>query len=200
MRISTQFTYEDLQHIPQDRNRYEIVEGDLLVAPAPNTLHQTIVLNLGGDLRQHVRKHRLGRVFVAPYDIVFSPSTVLEPDVIFVSNARLHIIGKKNLSGPPDLVVEVSSPTTRARDLTRKKDLYERFGVAEYWFVDLDAERFEVYRLNEGRFAPPTFFGRNEVATSPFLPGLEVSVDEVLTALRIFVRRAAGASDPVAVG
>lgn len=106
MRISTKFSYQDLQHIPPDRNRYEIVEGGLFVTPAPKTLHQRIVANLLVALHQHVREHQLGEVFVAPVDVVFTSSTVLEPDVLFVSRPRLHIVGEKNLSGPPDLAVE----------------------------------------------------------------------------------------------
>ena len=105
MRISTKFTYEDLKLIPTDRNRYEIVDGELFVTPAPRTLHQRIVVNLLTALHQHVRQHRLGEVFVAPYDVVFATGTVLEPDVLFVSSSRLHYIGEDNLSGPPDLAV-----------------------------------------------------------------------------------------------
>jgi Uma2 family endonuclease len=97
MRISTKFTYEDLQCIPPDRNRYEIVDGELFVIPSPITLHQRIVTNLAAQLWQHVRKHRLGEVFVAPLDIVFTFSTVLEPDVIFVSKSRRRVVGEKSL-------------------------------------------------------------------------------------------------------
>ena len=179
MRISTQFTYEDLQHIPQDRNRYEIVEGDLLVARAPNTLHQTIVLNLGGDLRQHVRKHRLGRVFIAPYDIVFSPSTVLEPDLIFVSNARLHIIGKKNLSGPPDLVVEVLSESTAHVDREVKSKQYARYGVPELWLLDARGETIEIFRLGQGGYELVERLTFADTLTSPLFPGLRLAVSSL---------------------
>ncbi len=179
MRISSKFTYEDLQHIPPDRNRYEIVEGDLLVAPAPDTLHQTIVLNIGADLRQHVRKHRLGRVFVAPCDIVFTSSTVLEPDVMFVSNARLHIIGKKNLSGPPDLVVEVLSESTAHVDREVKSKQYARYGVPELWLFNPKGETIEIFRLRKGEYELVERLGFGDTLTSPLFPGLRLAVSSL---------------------
>src|SRR5271166_1410686 len=105
MGISTKFTYEDLQLIPPDHHRYEIVDGELFESLSPIPLHQIIIGNLYAGLRVRARKQRRGVVFLAPCDIVFSPYTVLEPDLFFVLKSRLHIVGKKNLSGPPDLVV-----------------------------------------------------------------------------------------------
>src|SRR5439155_1800643 len=152
MRISAKFTYEDLQLIPPDRNRYEIIDGELLVSPSPDTLHQTILLNLAGELRLHVRKHRLGRVFVALYDVVFSSSTVLEPDVMFVSHARLNIIGKKNLSSAPDLAVEVLSASTAQVDREGKSKQYARHGVPELWLIDPESQTVEMFRLEQGEY------------------------------------------------
>jgi Uma2 family endonuclease len=179
MRISTQFTYEDLQHIPPDRNRYEIAEGDLLVTPAPDPLHQTLVLNLAAELRQHVRKNRLGRVFVAPCDIVFSSSTVLEPDVMFVSTARLHIIGKKNLSGPPDLVVEVLSESTAHVDREVKSKQYARYGVPELWLLDARGETIGIFRLGKGGYELVERLTFADTLTSPLFPGLRHAVSSL---------------------
>ncbi len=80
----------------------------------------------------------------------------------------------------PDLVVEVSSPSTRRIDVGRKKELYERYRVPEYWFVDLDADRMEVYRLQEGRYGSPALVARGDILSSPLLPGLEASVEAIL--------------------
>ncbi len=179
MRISTKFSYEDLQHIPPDRNRYEIVEGELFVTPAPIPLHQRIVLNLSAELRHHVRKHRLGEVFVAPLDVMFTASTVLEPDVVFVSRRRSHIIGEKNLSGPPDLVVEVLSESSTHLDREIKPKQYALYGVPEFWRFDPDEKSVEIFRLKEGEYELAAKLGFGETITSPLFPGLSLPLSSL---------------------
>jgi len=176
MSISTRFTYEDLKLIPPDRNRYEIVDGELFVSPAPRTLHQIIVGNIFAELRQHVRQHRLGRVFVAPYDVVLSMSTVLEPDVVFVSTSRLHNIGEDNLSGPPDLAVEVISESTKRLDREVKLKQYALYGVGEYWLVDPEGKNVEVFRLKEEGYELAERLAFRDTLSSPLFPGLELAV------------------------
>ncbi len=176
MRISTKFSYEDLQHIPPDRNRYEIVDGELFVTPSPITIHQRIVGNLYGHLWNHIRKHRLGEVFVAPLDVVFTQSTVLEPDILFVSRARLHIIGKKNLSGPPDLAVEVLSEASAKLDREIKPKQYALYGVPEFWRIDPDGKTVEVFRLKEGAYDLAARLEFGEMLTTPLFPGLRLPV------------------------
>jgi Uma2 family endonuclease len=179
MSISTKFTYEDLKLIPPDRNRYEIVDGELFVSPAPKTLHQIIVANLLTILNLYVRQHRLGRVLVAPYDVVFALGTVLEPDVLFVSNARLHYMGEDNLSGPPNLVVEVISESTRRLDREVKLKQYALYGVDEYWLVDPEGKSVEVFRLKGKEYELVERLGFGETLTSPLLPGLTISVADL---------------------
>jgi Uma2 family endonuclease len=176
MGISTKFTYEDLKLIPPDRNRYEIVDGELFVTPAPRTLHQRIVGNIFAGLHQYVRQHRLGEVFVAPYDIVFAPGTVLEPDVLFVSTSRLHYIGEDSLSGPPDLTVEVISEGTKRLDREVKLKRYALYGVREYWVVDPDGNSVEVFRLQNGEYELAERLRLNDSLTSPLFPGLKLAV------------------------
>ncbi len=176
MRISAKFVYEDLKRIPPDRNRYEILDGELLVTPAPKTIHQRIVRNLALALAQHVRAHRLGEVLFAPYDVVFSPSTVFEPDVLFVSQARLHIIGEDNLSGPPDLAVEVLSESTAEVDREIKPKHYARHGVAEFWLIDPKGKTVEILRLKEGAFERVARLTFGDNITSPLFPGLSLPV------------------------
>jgi Uma2 family endonuclease len=176
MSISTKFTYEDLKLIPPDRNRYEIVDGELFVSPAPRTLHQIIVVNLLTTLNLYVRQHRLGRVFVAPYDVVLAPGTVLEPDVLFVSTSRLHNIGGDNLSGPPDLAVEVISESTKRLDREVKLKQYALYGVSECWLVDPEGESVEVFRLKEEGYELAEHLGFGDTLTSPLFPGLKLAV------------------------
>ena len=115
-------------------------------------------------------RDRGGLVLPAPTDVFFSDVNVVEPDVVFVRADHLKRVEKKFIRSAPDVVVEVSSPTTRRLELVRKRELYERFGVPEYWFVDLDADRIEVYRLEGSRYPAPMLFGRGQELESPQVP------------------------------
>jgi Uma2 family endonuclease len=179
MRITTKFSYEDLQHFPNDGNRYEIVDGELFVTPSPIPLHQRIVTNLAAQLWQHVRKHNLGELYVAPLDVVFTDITVLEPDVLFVSQARLHIIGEKNLSGPPDLVVEVLSESSSRLDREIKPKQYALHGVPEFWRIDPWVKTVEVFRLHLGNYDLAASLAFGDELTSPLFPGLSLPVSSL---------------------
>jgi Uma2 family endonuclease len=179
MRISTKFTYDDLQHMPPDRNRYEIIDGDLLVTPAPIPLHQRVVANLGSALHHFTRERLLGEVFFAPCDIVFSASTVLEPDLLFISRSRLHIIGEKNITGPPDLVVEVLSESTAHVDRELKPKQNAFYGVPEYWLIDPEEKTVEIFRLRESAYELAAHLVPGEKITSPLFPGLSLPLDSL---------------------
>lgn len=179
MRISTKFSFEDLEHFPPDRNRYEIVEGDLFVTPSPVPLHQRILMNLAAHLWQHVRQHRLGEVFVAPLDVVFTSSTVLEPDLIFVSKPRAQIVGEKNLSGAPDLVVEILSESSLKLDLEIKPKQYALFGVPEFWRIGPATRTVEIFRMKEGAYELAARLGFADALTSPLFPGLSLPVSSL---------------------
>jgi Uma2 family endonuclease len=176
---TTGLTYEDLRAYPDDNLRRELIDGELVVTPSPSYRHQRVVVRLTVELFQYEKDHG-GRVVPAPLDVYFSDASVVEPDVLFVREESLAKIEPQFIRSAPDLVVEVSSPSTRRLELTRKRDLYERFAVPEYWFIDLEAERVEVYRLVGGRYENPTLLRRHEALTSPILPGFALSVDELL--------------------
>jgi Uma2 family endonuclease len=173
------WTYADLLALPEDGVRREVIDGELVVTRSPSVRHQDAVLCLGAALRQYTIEHG-GRVFVAPLDVYFDDTNVVEPDVLYVKPQHVDRLEERRLVGPPDLVVEVSSPSTRRIDVVRKRRLYETRGVPEYWLVDLDAERIEVYRLRETDYGEPIFFVRDEAAETPQAPGFTISVDEVL--------------------
>lgn len=176
---TTGLVYEDLASFPDDNLRRELIDGELIVTPAPRTQHQEIVAELTGQLLEYKRQHG-GKVLPAPTDVLFSPNTVLEPDVLFVARDSLERITERYVEAPPDLVVEVSSPSTRQLELIRKRDVYERFGVPEYWYVDIDAQRVEVYRLTGDRYgAPALCYGDDEIAP-PSLPGFTVRAAQLL--------------------
>jgi Uma2 family endonuclease len=173
------YTYEDLQSFPEDNLRREIIDGELIVTAAPATRHQRVVVELVTQFHAYAKVHG-GQVLPAPTDVFFSHTNVVEPDVIFIRPEHLERMEKKFVRSAPDLVIEVSSPTTRRLELVRKRELYERFGVPEYWFVDLDADRIEVYRIEGSQYPTPTFFVRGQEFQSPQVPGLNLSVDDLL--------------------
>ncbi len=176
------WTYEDYLDLPDDEKRYEIVDGEVRVTPAANTRHQDIVGWVFVHLYQHVVASGAGRVFVAPYDVVLSPTDVVEPDVLFVAAAEAHRITAANLGGPPTLAVEVLSDPRH--DRVRKRRLYARFGVPEYWLVDPDGERVEVYRLEGDRYPVPTLLEAGDGLSTDLLAGLSLDVGELLGAGR----------------
>ena len=140
------FTYEDYCNAPEDK-RYELHDGDLILVPSPKEPHQKTSLDLAAELRRFTRRTGIGHIYIAPFDVIFSSTDVVQPDVIFVSSERLEIITPDNIQGAPDLVIEVLSPSTAHRDRTFKRALYARHGVREFWFVDTDAHTIEVLLL-----------------------------------------------------
>ena len=141
------FTYHDLQAMPDDGHRYELLDGALLVTPSPGTAHQVSVGALYRLLHQHRRPGDI--VMIAPYDYVISDSTVLEPDVLV---ARRDDLGTANLAATPLLVVEVLSPSTRRIDRTAKRSAYEEAGVPAYWIIDPTIPSVTVLELVDGTY------------------------------------------------
>jgi Uma2 family endonuclease len=176
---TTGLTYQDLQAFPEDNLRRELIDGELIVTAAPALRHQRVVLRLGAALLDHADRHG-GEAFVAPTDVFLSEGNVVEPDVVYVRPENAGKLEKALIRSAPDLVVEVSSPSTRRLDLVRKRKLYERFGVPEYWFVDLDADRVEIYLLSEGRYGQPVLLDRGGVLGSAQFEGFSIEVDALL--------------------
>ena len=176
----TGLVYEDLQAIDDERHRYEIIDGELFVSPSPTTAHQRASLVIAAALLAHVRTHG-GEVLAAPYDVYFARDTVVIPDVVYVTPEHHTRIEDRFLRGAPDLVVEVASPSTRRIDLGRKLALYQREGVAEYWFVDVTNFTVVVHRLSGDAYGPPQILGRGQTLTPTVAPGFTLPVDEVFT-------------------
>ena len=156
--------------------RCQLLDGELILAAAPNNQHQTILLNLAASLRSFVRSNELGKVWIAPFDVVFSDHDVVQPDILYVSRRRAAVITAANIQGAPDLAVEVLSPSTEGYDRGYKRELYARHGVMEYWLVDPDLETIEVLTPGDGGFIRYALYNRRETLTSPLLPGLAVDL------------------------
>lgn len=178
-------SYEDYALIPDDGRRHEIIDGDHVVSPAPKTRHQRLVSQLDRSLGVFVDDHGLGEVFIAPFDVLLSDHDMIQPDVVFVSESRLHIVDEDNCKGAPDLVVEVLSASTRRRDLLEKRKTFERFGVAEYWVVDPAVDAVQVFRPDlEGRYQRVeelTLEGEDSL-TSPLIPDWQLPLSRLFRA------------------
>ncbi|OFW20666.1 MAG: hypothetical protein A3G21_22170 [Acidobacteria bacterium RIFCSPLOWO2_12_FULL_66_21] len=175
-------TYDDLLALPDDGLRHELIDGEHFVSPSPGSAHQLIVGNLYLQIATFLREHPMGVVMLAPFDIVISRYDVVEPDLIYFSSERFKTtVGEKNAQGPPDLAIEVLSPSTRRRDEILKRRLYERSGVAEYWVVDPEIETIKVYVVQDGKYRLASELSREYEAmlSTPLLPGLTVPLAAV---------------------
>jgi Uma2 family endonuclease len=174
-------TYAELALLPDDGKRHELIDGAHFVTPSPGRRHQAVVWNLTVLIGSYLNAHPVGRAFAAPFDVVFSELDVVEPDLLFVSTARQDVLTPKHVRGAPDLVVEVGSPTTRKRDETIKRRLYERFGVAEYWIIDPELDSISVYRRTPAGYVliEELLLSRGDSLTTPLLPGLGLPLAQV---------------------
>ena len=172
-------TYEDYLAMPDDGRRYEILDGEVAVTATPVTLHQRIVGNLYWVLRGHVHSRRLGQVYLAPITVILANTTVVEPDLVYVDNARASLVGERGINGAPSLLIEVLSPSTAANDRGPKFQLYARYGVPWYWIADTDARVLEGFELADGAYRlVARLQGEGSVALPPF-PDLTLVVDEL---------------------
>lgn len=140
------WTYDEFARLPDDGNRYEIIAGELFATQTPTLTHQRIVTRLLVTLEEFNRAHALGELYPGPVDVLLGESDYLEPDLAFVRADRVGILKERGIEGAPDLVIEVVSPSTAGRDRTLKRERYAAFGVAEYWVVDANTRRVEIYR------------------------------------------------------
>jgi Uma2 family endonuclease len=178
-RAATKMTYDQYCLLPEDRNRYQLFDGELVMTPSPRPKHQEIVVRLTALLEQFVKRSSLGKVFAAPLDVVLDENTVVQPDVFFIRRERLNIVGEDYVEAAPDLVVEVLSPSTFHIDLRRKMKTYSRFGVQEYWIVDPEEQVVEVFRRSGDKLQPAAKFSEGQILESPLLPGFRLSVREI---------------------
>ena len=183
------WTYSDLVALPEDQLRHELIDGEHIVSPSPNTGHQTISLNLVRLLLPYLDQHRPGELLYAPFDVKLSPFTVLVPDLVYFTTERFaRVVNEKHATAAPDLVVEILSPGTRRRDKGRKRAVYDREGVREYWIVDPEARSITVLR-RPGADAGLTdvtvlTLAKDETLESPLFPGLQIPLREVFRVAR----------------
>lgn len=172
------WNYELYRSLPED-GRYEVIDGRLLMSPSPDSAHQTASGNLEMFLRLWARQTDAGRVFDAPFDVVFGPTDMYQPDLLFVSKVRSSIITWQNIQGAPDLIVEILSPGTARQDWRDKKTVYERHGVTHYWLVDPHRHFILTYRLEDGAYLEVGRFQEDDIFEPEGFPDLSIPLVEV---------------------
>ncbi len=168
------YTYDDYVQLPEGAP-YQLINGSLVMSPAPATRHQRIVAYLYRSLYSHASDR--GEVLFAPVDVRLSDTDVLQPDLVFVAQERLDIIGDQVIDGAPDLVMEVLSPSTAHHDLTTKKRLYEVHAVQEYWVVDPESCTVEIHANTDTGFTQHQRRVDSGTATSVLVERLAVKLE-----------------------
>ena len=172
------WTEESYFALPDTSRLVELSEGKLILLPHPTNTHQQVVGNLYRYLYAFIDAHDLGIARFAPLPVRLWPDKIREPDILFVSHEHADRIGEQAY-GPPDLVVEVISASTRRTDRVEKFVEYARAGVSEYWLVDPEAQSVEVFVLEDNAYTLLVKAGSGEQARSKLLEGFEVDADEV---------------------
>ncbi|QTH41082.1 Uma2 family endonuclease [Cohnella sp. LGH] len=172
-------TYETYAALPDDGNRYEVIDGVLeLMSPSPTASHQSIASDLCFELKQSCKSDYL--IYVAPLDVILSNTNVVQPDAIMIHRSRKHIVTSRGIEGPPDLAVEVLSPSSQKRDRLKKRAVYEKHGVPEYWIIDPEARTLEQFHLDErGKYELTQLYENDEQVVSNRLPCVSFEVSRL---------------------
>ena len=174
------WTYDEMvAELPETSQPTELWNGEIVISPAPHPRHQEIVLNFAHRLKVHSANGKLGKVYVSPVDVVLTQKPVVQPDVLFISKARLGIV-KNYVDGAPDLAMEVISETSWQRDRIEKKALYEQCGLPEYWIIDPDSETIEVFALTKGVYQLHCRAVGAQLAKSKLLAGFSLAFKDLL--------------------
>jgi len=176
---AVQVTRYDYQQMPEGPPYFQVIEGDLVMSPSPNTQHQKIAGRIFFEFSALLQRKPLGEVFIAPLDVYLTEVNVYQPDVIFVSDQRRSIITEHGIEGAPDLVVEILSAGTARYDKGSKRKVYARTGVRELWLVNPELRMVEVYQLTRDTERPAATPGENATLSSLLLPGLRIKHSEI---------------------
>ncbi len=174
-------TIEDLDAMPDDGNRYEIIEGELFVSRAPNLKHQRVSMNLAAAFIAYLDRNPIGEILATP-GVIFSNFNGVIPDLVFISHERRdEIASGDRVTGAPDLVIEIVSPgaENEKRDRVAKRQLYGKYGVKEYWVVDPYQRTIEIYLLQGQHLTLQATYTDKDELVSSVLPGFGCKVDSI---------------------
>lgn len=178
--VQSRMTWSEYQQLPEDGYRYEVLDGQLMMSPAPGRRHQQVSMNLSFLIETWRRQTApAGVLLAAPFDVVLADDTILQPDLVYIAPPNLSLLVGERLCGAPDLAVEIFNARSAARDRVAKLQAYARFGVPEYWLVDLEGRIVTMLGLDAGQYtAIASGTGRTPLA-SRVLAGLRVAPADV---------------------
>ena len=179
--IVPRYTAEEIRRFPDDRVRYEVIRGDLFVTPAPGTAHQRAVLELAGRLQGYLETHSIGEALPAPFEVEFTEDSAVQPDVIVLLESQHRRLTAERLYGPPALVIEIVSYSSKRTDRLEKRELYLAEGVPEYWVVDIEERRVERWRPGHGQ--PDLLVAQLEWQPRPDITPLRLDLPEFFAKL-----------------
>lgn len=185
--IKKRISYEEYLRMPETNLRYEIIDGEMIMSPAPTSEHQWFIKNLIETLGPFVKRKKLGVILPSPVDVLIrkAPLKTRQPDLLFLSAERTGITGRAQLREmpiievAPDLVVEVLSPSDRRGVLRNKLQDYIKIGVRECWLISPEAETVEVLKLSSEGAKRIHLFGAGDTLRSEILPGFKMKVDDI---------------------
>lgn len=172
------FTAADYRSMPEDGKRYQLIEGELIAAPAPNTFHQIVQKNLLFALENYLRQNPMGTLLGAPCDVYLDDHNVYQPDVLYVTRKHVERIQHDGIHGAPDLIVEILSPSTAALD-RRKRGNFAAAGTAEFWQIDPALRQIQRFVFAENPSKPVALIDEPETFTSPLFPSLTIATTEI---------------------
>jgi len=173
------YTYQDYLNTPDD-TRYELIEGELIMmTPAPTPQHQIISGKIEIILHNYIAENKIGVILHAPCDVVLDNENVFQPDIMLISKDKMHIIEEKNIQGAPELVIEIISESTAYHDMIKKKQLYARFGINEYWIIIPEESAIEIYCLKDSSYQLHKKYFLQDRFESPLLPSLQFSLTQI---------------------
>lgn len=167
-------TVDDYLTLPEGGPRYQLIDGDLFMAPSPLRYHQRIVIRLASLIMDYLKEHPDGELNVAPFDVHLDRHNVVQPDLCWFSEKRRHLLSRRGAEGAPDWVIEVLSDSTARLDRVSKRTLYGRFGTRELWLIDPTSDLIERYLLDRDPSQPREILrlGEHEAIAPEVLPGL----------------------------
>jgi Uma2 family endonuclease len=169
------WTYEDYLTL-EEGEYFEFINGKAFISPAPELFHQRWARNIFLAIEHHVQARKMGEVFFAPVDVVLDEKNVVQPDLVFVSNANSGLLERRGIMGAPDLVVEIISPSSLRHDRYDKRELYARFGVKEFWLADVANRSIEVLVLRSDSYTLHSCATGEGKVGSEVLAGLELDL------------------------
>jgi Uma2 family endonuclease len=164
------WTYEMYAALPNEGKLYEVVQGVLIMSPAPETAHQGVIAQIHHYLYQQIVLKRRGLALTSPIDVVLARKTTVQPDVLVILAEHMNRVEPKRVVGPPDLAVEVVSPSSATYDRLVKYSVYEQAGVPEYWLVNIPEQTIEVFVLEDGSYRSLGAFRGEQIVQSRIVP------------------------------